>query len=90
MPFGAAAVLGIPFIMATTNLNSIMVTSGLTMLMGVGALMPPTAISGQFAQSALGVEKYGLLIKKSLVPIALTIVVSVLVIVFAEQLGQIF
>jgi TRAP-type C4-dicarboxylate transport system permease large subunit len=90
MPFGAAAVLGVPFIMATSNLNSIMVTSGLTMLMGIGALMPPTAISGQFAQQAVGIEKYGSMIKKCIVPIIVTIIVSVLVIVFAQQLGQIF
>lgn len=90
MPFGAAAVLGVPFIMATTNLDSIMVTAGLTMLMGVGALMPPTAISGQFAQNAVGVENYGAIIKKCIVPIILTMIVSVLVIVFAQQLGQIF
>lgn len=90
MPFGAAAVLGVPFIMALSNLDSIMVTSGLTMLMGVGALVPPTAISGQFAQKAAGVESYGKMVKKAIVPIVLTEIVSVLVIVFAEQLGQIF
>jgi hypothetical protein len=90
MPFGAAAVLGVPFIMATANLNAIMVTSGLSMLMGLGALMPPTAISGQFAQAALGLKSYGSLIKKCIVPVIVTEVVSVLVIVFAERLGQIF
>lgn len=90
MPFGAAAVLGVPFIMALSNLDSIMVTAGLTMLMGVGALMPPTAISGQFAQKAAGVENYGPVVKKCIVPVILTEIVSVLVIVFAEQLGQIF
>ena len=90
MPFGAAAVLGVPFIMATTNLDAIMVTSGLTMLMGVGALMPPTAISGQFAQKAVGVESYGAMVKKCIVPIILTVIVSVLVIVFSLQLGEIF
>lgn len=90
MPFGAAAVLGVPFIMALSNLDSIMVTSALTMLMGVGALMPPTAISGQFAKNVAGVESYGKMVKKAIVPIILTEIVSVLVIVFAEQLGQIF
>lgn len=90
MPFGAAAVLGVPFIMALSNYNAIIVTSGLTMLMGIGALVPPTAISGQFAQRAAGIENYGAMIKKAWLPIILTIIVSVLVIVFAEPIGKIF
>ena len=90
MPFGAAAVLGVPFIMALSNYNAIIVTSGLTMLRGIGALVPPTAISGQFAQRAAGIENYGAMIKKAWLPIILTIIVSVLVIVFAEPIGKIF
>lgn len=90
MPFGAAAVLGVPFIMSLSNLDAIMVSSGLSLLMGVGALMPPTAISGQFAQKSLGIQSYGAMIKKTVVPIIATLAVSILVIIFAEPLGQIF
>lgn len=90
MPFGAAAVLGVPFIMALSNLNAIMVTAGLTMLMGIGALVPPTAISGQFAQKSAGVSSYVGMLKKVWIPIVITIVVSVLVIVFADPIGKLF
>lgn len=90
MPFGAAAVLGVPFVMALSNMDAVMVTAGLTMLMGLGALVPPTSISGQFAQGAVGLKSYGGLAKKTVVPVILTMIISVLVIAFANQLGQIF
>ncbi len=90
MPFGAAAVLGVPFVMALSNLDSIIVTSALSTLMALGALMPPTAISGQFAAKAAGIESYTSMIKKLIVPIILTAVVCVLVVVFAVPLAKIF
>ena len=90
MPFGAAAVLGVPFVMALSNLDSIIVTSALSTLMALGALMPPTAISGQFAAQAAGIKKYGSMIKTLIVPIILTVIVCVLVVVFAVPLARIF
>ncbi len=90
MPFGAAAVLGVPFIMALSNLDSIIVTSSLSTLMALGALMPPTAISGQFAAKAAGISSYGSMIKKLIVPIILTVAVCILVVVFAVPLAKIF
>ena len=83
MPFGAAGVLGIPLVMAFANQDAIWITSALTLLLGVGALLPPTAVSGLFAAQALGVEKYTDILKKCAVPAILTLITGVAVLVYA-------
>jgi TRAP-type C4-dicarboxylate transport system permease large subunit len=82
MPFGAAGVLGIPLVMAFSNRDAIWVTSALTLLLGVGALLPPTAVSGLFAAQVLKVEKYTDILKMCALPAILTLIVGVAVLVY--------
>jgi len=82
MPFGAAGVLGVPLVMAFSNRDAIWVTSALTLLLGVGALLPPTAVSGLFAAQAIEVEKYTDILTKCALPAALCLIVGVAVLVF--------
>jgi TRAP-type C4-dicarboxylate transport system permease large subunit len=82
MPFGAAGVLGIPLVMAFANRDAIWVTSALTLLLCVGALLPPTAVSGLFAGQVLKVEKYTDLLKKCALPAVLALAAGVAVLLF--------
>ena len=82
MPFGAAAVLGVPLVMAYSNRDAIWITSALTLLLGVGALLPPTAVSGMFAAQVLKVEKYTDLLKKCALPAGLALASGVAVLLF--------
>jgi len=82
MPFGAAGVLGIPLVMAFANRDAIWITSALTLLMGVGALIPPTAVSGLFAAQVLKVEKYTNILKKCLLPAILSLAAGIAVLLF--------
>jgi hypothetical protein len=82
MPFGAAGVLGIPLVMAFSNQDAIWVTSALTLLLGVGALLPPTAVSGLFAAQVLKVEKYTDILKKCALPALLSLAAGVGVLVY--------
>lgn len=84
--FGCAGVLGIPLIMAFTNKNAIWVTSALTLIMCVGALLPPTSVSGQFAARAVGIENQGKMLKKCILPALLSLVLSVVVMVYANEI----
>ena len=90
MPFGVAAVLGVPFVLAFTNLNSIVVTSAISLIIGVGCLVPPTAIGGLFAARVTGIEKYSEVLKKSLIPALATLAVGVGVLALAGPIGRIF
>lgn len=82
MPFGAAGVLGIPLVMAFSNQDAIWITSALTLLLGVGALLPPTAVSGLFAAQILKVDKYAEILKKCALPALLSIIAGTAVLVY--------
>ena len=70
--FGAASVLGVPFVLALLGRNEIVVASALSLISGLGDLMPPTALAGIFAAQVVGEENYFKVLKHCLVPGLLT------------------
>lgn len=82
MPFGAAGVLGIPLVMAFSNQDAIWITSALTLLLGIGALLPPTAVSGLFAAQVLKVDKYSDILKRCVLPAVLSLIAGTAVLMF--------
>lgn len=90
MPFGVASVLGVPLVLALIGKNTIVVTSAITHLMSLGAMIPPTAISGGFAAHITGETNYISILRKSLVPSLLAIALGILTLIFPEQVARIF
>lgn len=84
---GAASVLGVPFLLALIDSNQIMVAAGIASLASLGELMPPTALAGIFAAKVVGVEKYTDVIKKCLLPAVGIAVVSLLFIIYANDIA---
>lgn len=78
--FGAASVLGVPFLLALLGRNEIMVASALSLLAGLGDLMPPTALAGIFAAQVVGEENYFKVLKYCMIPAVVTAVWAVVVI----------
>lgn len=87
---GAASVLGVPFLLALINSNQIWVAAGIASLASLGELMPPTALAGIFSAKVAGVEKYTDVIKKCIVPVIGIAVVSLLAIIFANDIAAVF
>ena len=56
--YGAASVLGVPFLMAFLSYNQIITGSAISFIAALGDLMPPTALAGIFAAQIVGMEKY--------------------------------
>ncbi len=54
--YGSASVLGVPFLLALSGHDVVVVASALGMLASLGDLMPPGTLSPFFAARALGVE----------------------------------
>jgi TRAP-type C4-dicarboxylate transport system permease large subunit len=87
VPFGTSAIIGPPIVLAFSNLNAIIVTTGLSLLLSLGCLAPPTALSSLFAARIVGIENY-LAVTKRCWPLALlTVVISLLVIYFANPIS---
>jgi len=87
VPFGTAAVIGPPAVLAFQDVNTFMFASGLALLMGLGCLVPPTNIGGLFACQVVGVDRYWPVFKRALVPAAYALVVGLLFMLFADRIG---
>ena len=87
--FGTAAVLGPPYILAVQDLNSIIFSSGAALIMGIGCLVPPTGIGGLFAMRVVGEEKYWPILKKCIIPAIFALVLGLLFMIYANEIGRI-
>ncbi len=87
--FGAASVLGVPFLMVFLGSNQIITASAISFIAGLGDLMPPTALAGIFAAQVVGLKEYTLVLKKALVPAIVIIVYSIILIIFSKELASI-
>ena len=87
--FGTAAVIGPPYILALQDLNSIMLSCGASLIMGLGCLVPPTGIGGLFAMRVVGETKYWPIFKKCLVPALFALAVALLFMIYANEIGRI-
>jgi GntP family gluconate:H+ symporter len=88
VPFGVSAILGPPLVLAFGAYNSVIVTSAISLLLSLGCLVPPTALSSLFAGEILGMKNYMTITKRAWPVAAITIVVSVLMIYFANPIAK--
>jgi len=87
--YGSASVLGVPFLLAFLGKNEIIVGSALSLISGLGDLMPPTALAGIFAAQVVGEKNYFKVLKYTILPAVLTAVWGIGMIVFANALARI-
>ncbi len=87
--FGAASVLGVPFLLAFMAKDQIITAAAISLLAGVGDMVPPTALAGIFAAKVLELDDYRPVLKKCTVPIVLMIIWSIIFIIFSPQLASI-
>ncbi|MCL1940401.1 MAG: TRAP transporter large permease subunit [Synergistaceae bacterium] len=66
--FGAASVLGVPFMFALLSKDQIILASALSLIASLGDLMPPTALAGIFAGQVVGENNYFRILKLCLIP----------------------
>lgn len=85
--YGASVVLGVPILLAMLDRNNILVAAALSMLASVGDFMPPTRLAVVLAGPVVGESRHNLILKHTLVPAILAVVVSLLIIYFANLLA---
>jgi TRAP-type C4-dicarboxylate transport system permease large subunit len=84
--FGSSSVLGVPFMLALLGQDQIIAAAALSLIAAIGDFMPPTALAAIFAAKVVGIEKYGTVLKKLVVPTLIIIVYAILFIVFSKQI----
>lgn len=87
---GASVILGIPFTLALLTQNVIVVVTGISMLCVLSQIIPPSALGGYFAQELVKEPHYGPILKHCLVPTLVCIVVSIIVMVYANRFAALF
>jgi GntP family gluconate:H+ symporter len=87
--YGSASVLGVPFLLSFLGHNEIIVGSALSLLAGLGDLMPPTALAGMFAAQVVGEPNYFRVLKYTVLPAVITLVWAVLMILLANPLSKV-
>ncbi|MDR1379384.1 MAG: TRAP transporter large permease subunit [Synergistaceae bacterium] len=85
--FGAASVLGVPFILALLSRDQIIAASALSLIAGLGDLVPPTALAGIFAAQVTGEKDYFVVLRQCVVSAVLIAAWGIGLIVFANPLA---
>ncbi len=85
--FGAASILGIPFMLALLGRDPIIATIGLSLISALATLTPPTAITGKAASLVTGYTGgYAAVLKKCLFPWLLIDVIGLVLVIYADAL----
>lgn len=87
--YGSASVLGVPFLLAFLGKNEIIVGSALSLISGLGDLMPPTALAGIFAAQVVKEDNYFKVLKVTLIPALVTAIWGIGMILMANYLAKI-
>jgi len=87
--FGSASILGVPFILALVDKNAILTASALSGVVGLGDLMPPSAIAGRFSATVVGQESLFKIVRHCALPALALLAAGLAMLVFAPQLSGI-
>jgi len=88
--FGAASVLGVPFLLALLDKDQIVTASALSLIAALGDFMPPTALSAIFAAQVVGLDGYGKTLKKLVLPSLAVVAWALAFIVFSKQIRAMY
>jgi len=87
--FGAASVLGVPFILTMLSQNLIITAAGMSLIAAMGSFMPPVALTAVIAAQVVEEPDYLKIVKPLIVPSLVAIGVGVLMIKYATQIARI-
>ncbi|MFH1851777.1 MAG: TRAP transporter large permease subunit [Candidatus Neomarinimicrobiota bacterium] len=87
--YAAASVIGVPLVYVFIGKNEIVLTAGLALMAALGDLMPPPSMLFAYASQMVDVKNHYRILKASLIPIILCLVVGLIIIIYAEKIARI-
>ncbi len=87
--YGAASVLGVPFVLADIGQNLIVTASAVSLLASVGSFLPPVALTSVITAQLLGEKSYIPISRQCAFPAVLSIILGVLMLLFANAIARI-
>jgi TRAP-type C4-dicarboxylate transport system permease large subunit len=86
--FGGASVLGVPMALALLGKDQILAISSLGLIIGLGEIVPPTAVAALFSAQLLGLESHFPVVRRCLGPALAVLAFAVLMLVWANWIGK--
>ena len=86
--FGAASILGVPFILAFLSQNLIITATGLSLVAAMGSFTPPVALTAVIAAQVVGEANYLRIVKPLIVPALIAIFIGILMIKYATPIAK--
>lgn len=87
--FGAASILGVPFILAFLGQNLIVTATGLSLIAAMGSFTPPVALTAVIAAQVVGEANYLRIVKPLVLPSFAAILIGILMIKYATPIAKI-
>ncbi len=87
---GVAAVLGVPLAFGMLTSNTIVVVSCISMFCMLSQVIPPSALGGYSSQDVVGLPSYGPILKRCLIPFAVSAIYFLIVLYYAKPFASWF
>jgi len=85
--YGSASIIGVPLVYVFIGKSTLMVTSALVLMAALGDMMPPPALLCAYAGQIVEEKNHFRILKISLIPIAFSMLVGILIIIFAGEIS---
>lgn len=86
--FGGASVLGVPMALALLGKDQILAISSLALIIGLGEIVPPTAVAALFSAQLLGLESHFPIVRRCILPSLALLALAVVMLVWANWIGK--
>lgn len=86
--YGSASIIGVPLVYVFIGKSTLVVTSALVLMAALGDLMPPPALLCAYAGQIVEEKNHFKILRVSLIPIAFSMLVGILIIVFAQEIAN--
>jgi TRAP-type C4-dicarboxylate transport system permease large subunit len=87
--YASAWVVGVPLVYVFIGKNEIVVTAALALMAALGDLMPPPSLLCAYAGQMVKEKNHFRILRQSALPIAATMVVGVLIVMFAGEIASV-
>jgi GntP family gluconate:H+ symporter len=88
--YASASVIGVPLVYVFIGKSTLIVTAALVLMSSLGDMMPPPALLCAYAGEIVGEKNHFKILKISLIPIAITMAIAILVLIYAQEISNIF
>ena len=87
--FASASVIGVPLVYVFIGKSTLIVTAALVLLAALGDLMPPPSLLCAYSAQIVEEKNHFRILKVCLIPIALSMAIAIVILIFAQQISNI-